>query len=205
VTHAEDAATPPAAEAIPPDAEDFSMSMEEAASLAVRVVPAALLLVGAHLLLHGWDSLYAGGAFILRLRFFLPALLGSIVVHEGLHAAGFLLFGRVGVRNVRFGIDRQTFSPFAGARVPMPVWAYRAAVVLPGIFLGVVPVVAGLAGGTGWLTLWGAFMLVTAGGDLAALRALRGVPGAARVVDHPTRVGGLVLREARAPSSTVSR
>jgi hypothetical protein len=176
-------------------AADASMSIEDAAGVAVRLLPVAAALVGAHLALHGWDSLREGFAFVFRLRFLVPAFVGSVVLHEALHAAGFLLFGRARPSTLHFGIDRATLSPYAGCRAPLPARGYRAAVLLPGVALGVLPVAAGLAGGTAWLTLWGAFMLVTAGGDLAVLLALRGVPGRARVVDHPTRAGGLVLRD----------
>jgi hypothetical protein len=176
-------------------AADASMSLEDAAGVAVRLLPVAIALVGVHLAVHGWDSLREGFAFVFRLRFLLPAFVGSVVLHEALHAVGFLLFGRARPSTLHFGVDRATLSPYAGCRAPLPANAYRAAVLLPGVALGVVPVVGGLVGGTAWLTLWGAFMLVTAGGDLAVLLVLRGVPGRARVVDHPTRAGGLVLRD----------
>jgi hypothetical protein len=175
-------------------AADASMSMEEAAGIAIRVIPAAALLVLLHWALHGGPSLREGFGFLFRLYVFIPVLLASIVVHEGLHALGFLIIGRARRASVHFGIHRETLSPYAGCHEPLTAGAYRAAVALPGLVLGVVPVLLGLAGGTAWLTLWGAFMLVTAGGDLAVLLALRGVPSSAHVVDHPTRVGGLVLR-----------
>jgi hypothetical protein len=173
---------------------DASMSMEEAAGIAIRVIPAAALLVLLHWALHGGPSLREGFGFLSRLYVLIPALLVSVVVHEGLHALGFLFIGRAPRASVHFGIHRETLSPYAGCHEPLTAGAYRAAVALPGLVLGVAPVLFGLAGGTAWLTLWGSFMLVTAGGDLAVLLALRGVPSAARVVDHPTRVGGLVLR-----------
>jgi hypothetical protein len=43
--------------------------------------------------------------------------------------------------------------------------------------------------------IWGAFMLLCAGGDFAALWAMRAVPGHARVLDHSERVGCRVVAD----------
>ncbi|HEU0051738.1 MAG TPA: metalloprotease family protein, partial [Longimicrobium sp.] len=94
---------------------------------------------------------------------------------------------------VHFGIHRKTLSPFAGCRAPLGARAYRWAVLLPGIALGFAPAVVGLAAGAGWVTIWGAFMVLTAGGDFAALWAMRSVRGHERVLDHPERVGCRVV------------
>lgn len=173
---------------------DATISFEAANLIALLFLPLAAAPVAAHAALWGGASLGEG----LRDLFpwaFLPAFAGSIVAHEALHAAGFLLLGRVPRRAIHFGLDRATFSPFAGCRVPLRAAAYRAAILLPALVLGVGPVAWGLARGVGWATLWGAFMLLCAGGDFAALWAMRRVPSRARVLDHPERVGCRVVEE----------
>ena len=171
---------------------DASISFEQANVLALVLFLPMLALVGLHAVLWGPRSLVEGFKVIFPWLFF-PLFVVSIVVHEALHAVGFIAAGRVPRSAVRFGLDRKTLSPFAGCRVPLRAGAYRVSVLLPALVLGVVPTVAGLAAGVAWLTLWGAFMLLAAGGDFAVVWAMRGVPNAARVLDHPERVGCRVV------------
>lgn len=184
-------------DAPPPDdgpGRDVSIPMERAATLALVLLPVivvpVLLPFG---LLHGWDALWDGVVSAFTPWVFLPVLVASVLVHEALHALGFLLFGGAPRTALHFGIDRSTFSPFAGCRVPVSARADRAAVILPGLALGALPAAAGLALGNGFLAVWGAFMLHAAAGDLIVLWTVRAVPGDAPVLDHPHRVGCRVL------------
>lgn len=156
---------------------DATISFEKANLIALAFLPAPAAPVLLHLALWGADAIAEGAGFLFPWRF-LPLLIASIVVHEALHAAGFLALGGAPRDAVHFGVDRRTLSPFAGCRAPLRARAYRGAVLLPSLVLGVAPVAAGLASGTGWLTLWGAFMLFCAG------RGLRGALG------HAGSVGG---------------
>jgi putative zincin peptidase len=171
---------------------DATISFEEANRVALIVLPFGAGLVLLHLALWGGRSVGEGFAFLFPWLFF-PVLLVSVVVHEGLHAAGFLAVGRAPRSAVHFGVDRRTLSPYAGCRAALRAGAYRFAILLPSLALALAPAAAGLATGTGWLTLWGAFMLVSGAGDFAALWAMRRVPNTARVLDHPERVGCRVV------------
>lgn len=171
--------------------------MERAATLAVALLPvltAPVLLP--FWLLWGWAPLKQGLLTAITPWVLVPALLASIVIHEGLHALGFLLFGRAPRGSVHFGIHRGTLSPFAGCRAPLTARAYRAAVILPALALGVLPAAYGLATGHGFAAVWGAFMLHAAAGDLIVLWTIRSLPGRVRVLDHPERVGCRVLDSA---------
>lgn len=183
------AATDSAAESAGPD--DTSISFEKANVIALVFLPAALVPVAFHGAVWGMASLGEGFGDVFSLLF-LPAFLAAIVVHELLHAAGFLL-GGAPRRALRFGIDRKTGSPFAGCTAPLVARAYRFAVFLPALVLGVLPTAWGLATGAAWMTIGGAFMLLCAGGDFAALWAMRAVPSGARVLDHTDRVGCRVV------------
>lgn len=180
-----------AGEAGPAVVADASISFEKANVIALAFLPVALVPVAAHGAIWGRASLGNGFGDLFSLLFF-PAFLAAVVVHELLHAAGFLL-GGAPRRMLHFGIDRKTGSPFAGCRAPLRARAYRFAVALPALVLGVLPIAWGLATGAAWVTLWGALMLFTAGGDFAALWAMRAVPGSARVLDHVDRVGCRVV------------
>jgi hypothetical protein len=124
----------------------------------------------------------------------LGLLLGSMVVHEGLHALGFVWVGGVGKTAVSFGMNWRAFTPYAHCREPLTATAYRLCVALPGLVLGLLPGLLGLLLGNAPLLLFGGWMLVAAGGDVAVLWATRHVAAAARVRDHPTQAGCLVLQ-----------
>lgn len=124
----------------------------------------------------------------------IPALFLGIVVHELLHALGFVHVGNAPWSAIRFGVSWKALAPYAHCRAPVPITAYRFSVALPGVVLGLVPVFVGLGVGIGWLVLWGALMTAAASGDLVALWVVRSVPNGASVQDHPDRVGCQVLK-----------
>jgi hypothetical protein len=73
--------------------------------------------------------------------------------------------------------------------------SYRWAILLPGIILGVLPALIGLILGYGMITLGGTFLFAAAGGDMAVLWAIREVESDAMVLDHPERVGCVILEK----------
>ncbi|MCA9925786.1 MAG: DUF3267 domain-containing protein, partial [Anaerolineales bacterium] len=119
----------------------------------------------------------------------------SIVVHEWIHAVAFVRIGGVAETAVRYGFSWKGMAPYAHCKAPMRAAAYRWAVLLPGLLLGVLPAVVGLAAGIWWLVMWGALMVVMAGGDTAVLIAMRHVPADALVLDHPKQAGCLIIDE----------
>ncbi|HEU0052235.1 MAG TPA: hypothetical protein VFQ39_03615, partial [Longimicrobium sp.] len=82
---------------------DVTISFERANVIAVAIIPLALAIAAAHMAIWGWPSLREGAAAVFQPLFFLPALLLSIVVHEALHAVGFLVVGRAPREAVHFG------------------------------------------------------------------------------------------------------
>ncbi|MEX2583453.1 MAG: DUF3267 domain-containing protein [Gemmatimonadota bacterium] len=168
--------------------------MEEAARLAAAIsIPIAAAGLLPHLGFWGWESLWQGIRTVFTLWYFIPGLVLTVVLHEGLHALGFRLFGRAPVDSIHFGIDRQTFSPYAGCQAPMSARAYRLALLLPALLLGLLPLVAGWITATGWMTVLGTLQLLGAAGDFVTYRAFDSVPATARVLDHPDRVGCRVI------------
>jgi hypothetical protein len=172
---------------------DVTISMERANLLALPILPAvAAVTLLPFWAIWGWDSL-ANGFGDLVSWILIPAFLAAIVAHEGLHAIGFLLFGRAPRRSVHFGIHTATLTPFAGCHESITASAYRGAVALPGLMLGALPWLAGMMTGVGWLAAWGMVMTATAAGDLLVLWVIRDVPGRVLVLDHPERVGCRIL------------
>lgn len=189
--------TPPPAVELPPGAVDVSVSLERANVVGAVIFVAALLLVLLPFaLVWGWPATRAGFGTALATWWFLPGAVLLIVAHEALHGVGFRLLGRAPREALHYGVDRSTLTPFAGCRVPLSAAAYRGAVILPALVLGVAPAAWGMATGTGWVAVVGALMLGAAGGDLLILWVIRHVPGTARVLDHPTRAGCWLVPDA---------
>lgn len=119
----------------------------------------------------------------------------STIIHELLHAVGFRLVGGVPFNRIKFGFSWAGLAPFAHCRDPLRASAYRLAVLLPGLVLGIVPGFLGVALQQPLLVMWATLMLLAAGGDTAVLWAVRKVPGTVRVLDHPKKVGCQVLQD----------
>ena len=169
---------------------DATMSVARANLLAIAWLPVSgLLTLGPFVLLWGSDRIDAAFPAATDLRFALPVLAVSVLLHEGLHALGFRLLGGAPRSAVRLGFQRRTLTPYANCTAPIRANAYRATALLPGAVLGVGPVLAAWVSGAGIPVLYGWAMLAVAGGDLAAVWAIRDVPGEVLVLDHPQRVG----------------
>jgi hypothetical protein len=160
-------------------------------------VPLSLLILVAcalpYLLLWGPASLGAGFSQIGL--WFIPVFILGVVVHELLHGLGWLWWGKLAPADIKFGFHWKVLMPYAHARTPMGVRAYRWGAALPGIVTGGLPALAGLVLGQPVLLIMGTIFVLAAVGDLMILWAIRKLPITARVLDHPTLPGCLVLRE----------
>ena len=186
--------TRPAADPMPPGTEDRSASMARADAFALVVLaPVCAVLCVAYGVLHGHDVLAtsAGAFFVSFLAFLVLGVVGA-VAHEWLHGLVWRWASGLPASAVSFGIQRETLTPYAHASAPMAARAYRIGAAAPGVVLGLVPALAGIATGWGLLFAFGVFFTFAAGGDALILWLLRGVPPHARVSDHPTRAGCLV-------------
>lgn len=142
-----------------------------------------------------WDlgSFLVGTYRFLALPSVVPALLIGVPLHEFLHALGWVYFGKKSFKEIKFGFQWKTITPYAHLTVPVSAWGYRMGTVLPGLVLGLLPYLAGLISGNGWLGALGLFFIFAAGGDLLALWIIRKVKNQTVVIDHPSQVGCLVL------------
>ncbi len=172
---------------------DASMPLSRANLIALGLLPLlGVACLGPYLAIYGFLALQAGFHDILYV--FLPVFVVSIVIHEALHGAGYVLFGGARWRDVSFGMNWKALAPYAHCRVAVPVFGYRMSVVLPGVLLGVVPWIAGLLTGSGALTFYGFIMIAAASGDMIIPWLLRGIDGKEMVLDHPWEAGCRVVR-----------
>jgi len=176
--------------AIPPGYKDVSVPIDEIvrSGTVLSLVLLALPLVVYALVNRSFTFINGVGEGTV----FLLGILLAIAVHEGLHALAWMLAGNVKFSEIRFGFDVRNLAPYAHARTDMTARAYRVGVLTPGIMLGVLPSLVGIAIGDGLLTLFGAIMISAAIGDLYVFWIIRDVPGDALVRDHPSQAGCMV-------------
>lgn len=169
--------------------EDVGMSCVRANLLALPLVAVSLAgVLGPYHWLWGMPSLFA-----IATPATLLVILAGAIAYEYLHAAGWVLAG-VPKARVRFGVHWKIVTPYARCTDPVPARAYRIGVLLPGVVLGLVPAVAGVAAAEPVAAAFGAFFLSAATGDLLVLWSIRRVGAAALVRGHPRAVGCLVAR-----------
>lgn len=193
------------AEPAAPRETDVTLAPGRANLLALAVFLVALVLfLGPFSLLWGSEALRTATMTALSLKVFFPVFIAGIVVHEGLHAMGWMLAARVPSREIKFGINWRGLYPYAHCRVPVDPFSYRFSGALPGVLLGFLPAMLGLVFGVGWLVFWGAIFVGAAGGDFIVLWLIRSVPPSARILDHPEKIGCKILHGAPT-NETVSR
>lgn len=171
-----------------------------ALGLAVPLLAALVVPFG---LAWGWAALADGAAWwVERPLAALAALVLGVLAHEALHAAAWQTAADLPPGSVRLGFNWKALTPYATCSAPMPARAYRIGAATPGVVLGLVPAALALATGSGAVLAFALLFTLAAGGDALILVLLRGVPPGARVVDHPTRAGCLVLGDAAADISS---
>lgn len=175
---------------------DLSVSMGMANlyslfALPLVVVPAALFVY-----LWGYDALLDGSTFdgsfsytvaVYAVGFVVVA--AGVVAHEALHGLSWAYFSGKPLDAIEYGFQVRTLTPYAHCKEPMEARSYRLGAAMPGLVLGVVPSLVGIASGNGWVMLFGLFFVFAASGDALILWLIRGVDARDLVQDHPTNAG----------------
>jgi hypothetical protein len=169
---------------------DRSVSVLRANLLMLLIaVPLVLALGAVYVAVWGAVSFITGVQGFLQWRVVIPTLVIGIPLHEVIHGLAWAGCGRRPIGDIHFGVQWKTLTPYAHLRVPVPAGAYRWGAAMPALILGLVPYLAGLAFGVGWLVCVGLFFVFAAGGDLLVLWLLRGVDPRAPTEDLPSRAG----------------
>jgi hypothetical protein len=175
---------------------DLSISVGKAYVYVILfVIPIVVILVLIYTGSWGTSNFFTGLGLFTSLPSILPVLILGVPLHELLHAVGWSVFGQIPLREVKFGVMWKALTPYAHLRNPIQAFAYKAGAVFPALVMGLLPYILGLLLGHAWLTNFGLLFILAAGGDLLVLWTIRGVGREAMIVDHPARVGCIVLDE----------
>ena len=176
---------------------DLSISMKAANLFSILIVlPPIIVLAGLYLL--RWWGQFPTGMFIGgfgNLLLFLVLFVAGVVAHELIHALTWMVFGRQPRGAIQFGFDKNTLSPYAHCKELLAASSYRLGTFMPGLIIGILPALAAVVSGNGWLLGFGLLFTLIAGGDFLILWLIRKVPGNKMVEDHPTRAGCYVIED----------
>ena len=127
-------------------------------------------------------------------RLLLLMILG-VFFHEWIHGLTWAILGGKPIKDLKFGFQWKSLTPYAYMREPIPLRAYRWGAIMPAILLGFIPYVTGLLIGSPFWTLYGWLFILAAGADFVILWLLRNEGGDVLVQDHPSRVGCFVIQD----------
>jgi hypothetical protein len=173
------------------DKIDYSLSIKKIYS---KALPATLFILafGTTVFELLWHNLLSSlGSIWLRFYLFVPLLLALTLLHELLHLFGFWLLGKTKRKDWHIGMKSAT--PYAHCSAPIQITAYRVSVIIPGLLLGIFPLL--LAFCCGWPIVFIYAILMTTGalGDLFILLNIRKLAPNRLVKDHASRPGCWLL------------
>ena len=119
------------------------------------------------------------------------AMIVSIVVHELLHGAGWILFTKGKFKSIAFGVVWEALMPYCTCKEALRKGQYLTGLVLPLLILGIIPSALALVFGSFYLLIYGAVMIICAGGDICILFLIltTKLKGDVLFVDHPSEIG----------------
>lgn len=180
---------------------DYSLSLWEANGISLLImIPAAALFCVVYGGFWGWEKMAADISLIfINYEYLLLAVIPGILLHELLHAWGWMAASGLGWESMSFGLNLKALAPYAHCNQPMRVEAYRQGVAAPGVLLGLLPLCWGLIFGSALPAGFGFLFTLVATGDFLMLWILKDISPEKLVEDHPTRVGCLIAEGNGAP------
>jgi Putative zincin peptidase len=116
------------------------------------------------------------------------AIVLGAILHEALHALGYFSSGAP-AKSIRIHFHVKSLTANVSCNFLIPAWKLKLTCLLPLLSLGLGGAVAAMANGSLGLTLWSAFMISSAAGDVAILYAIRSVPPGCPARLHGSEVG----------------
>lgn len=117
---------------------------------------------------------------------FLIGYLLLIVAHEIFHLIGFVVFGKVPVSSLNYGLNLKLGIAYATTNKPLQNHAMRKALLLPFWMTAALPTVIGFWLDSQVLVLLGAMLTAGAFGDFIMYKELRKEKNTAWIIDDPS-------------------
>ena len=174
--------------------EDLSVDVAKAYLYVIFIViPIVIVLSVVYSWIWGTENFFRGLGKLTALPSILPVLILGIPFHELLHAIGWSIVGKRPLREVKFGVLWKALTPYAHLKNPIEASAYRAGTAAPLLIMGVLPYALGMLIGNALVANFGLLFILAAGVDILVIWTLRYIGKDSLVIDHPTRVGCVVM------------
>lgn len=167
---------------------DYSVPIPKAqtASLPFGLLAIAELLIFAAV--WGFDPVMDASDILLPWYFF-PLFAVGIVLHELIHGITWMTASQLPFKQMKFGFQLKTLTPYAHCTVPIKKTAYVIGTMMPAVVLGFIPFLYSLYSGNGWILIFGILFTFAAVGDFLIVWLIRSVEWNALVEDHPEHAG----------------
>lgn len=123
------------------------------------------------------------GFSILGIAYFIVGYIVLIVLHELFHLIGFVVFGKVALSSLKYGVELSKGYAYATSSSPLKNKAMRKVLLLPFWTTAVVPTIIGFWIEDQILVLLGAMLAAGAAGDFLMYRKLRKEKDEAWILD----------------------
>jgi hypothetical protein len=145
-------------------------------------------------LLFDWNNALAGSIELLKDLIFW--IIPIIICHEGLHGLTWALLLPQSFRQIKFGFNKEMFSPYTHCKIPLSKTTYLTGGLAPLVLMGIVPAVFSIVSGSAyWYTL-SLLCIWTSSGDVLSCYYLLKIPNTFNIQDHPEKLGFiLVIKE----------
>ena len=174
--------------------ETFTMSVEKINLYAIIFLfPLLLFFSLPYVLIWGIEVYKSGFSAFIGWKL-LPVILGGIILHEGLHGFALVILTK-GKNRVIFGFNKELLAPYAHFKGPVRVWQYMIISALPGVVLGLFPLIYSLINGNTYFHFFGLLFTWSAAGDLFSILAVSRYSLRTLVLDHPDTLGFHILEE----------
>ena len=180
--------------------QDYSISMLKAQSASLPFGLVAVVEFLIFIALHGFEPIKAASDILLPWYFF-PMFAVGIVLHELIHGFAWMFAGKLSFKQMKFGFQVKTITPYAHCTVAIKKSAYVFGTVMPAIVLGIIPFFVSLVNGNGWIFLFSVLFTFAAVGDFLIIWLIRSVPWNALVEDHPENAGCYVYTDSETARS----
>lgn len=145
----------------------------------------SIVLLGLYALIYGLH-IHISWTLLRDFMLFAVGYCALIVLHEMCHLIGFVLFGRVPLRTLKYGLNLKMGVAYATTTELLPNSVMRKALLLPFWVTGVVPALLGFWLESPMLVLLGAWLIAGAVGDFAMYAGLLKYPKHCLVKDDET-------------------
>lgn len=160
----------------------------------ICVFPLLVLSVFPYMAIHDWSTTFHSIINLVTIKFIILLLFG-VVIHEAIHALSWMIMLRKGFKAVSFGFNVHSFSPYTHCKLPMKVWQYRLGGFMPGLLMGIIPVIFSFILQSTLLNFVGFLFMWAACGDFISLFLLRKFDRNTIVQDHPDEMGFIIIDE----------